>query len=93
MNSIFEYVKDAHDRYRSDQIEIAKGYQLSQHQTLRTIDFYHNSQLLTGNSDSLGREKPFYNIVKFRVNIATRQTDLDTKDVKMQGADGVTSRA
>jgi hypothetical protein len=56
MNSIFEYIKEARKRYRTDQIEIAEGYQFSQYQTLRTIDLYHNSQFTTGNKDSLGRE-------------------------------------
>jgi hypothetical protein len=30
------------------------------------------------------REKPFFNICKFRVNVATRATDLDTKDVQIE---------
>src|SRR3569833_353006 len=38
----------------------------------------------SGNKDSLGREKPFFNICKFRVNVATRATDLDTKDVQIE---------
>lgn len=49
--------------------------------TLRTIELCHNSRLLTGNKDSLKREKPFFNVTKFRVNIAIRATDIDTNNV------------
>lgn len=40
--------------------------------------FHHH---LTGNQDSLKREKPFYDITKFRVNLATRATDIDTNEI------------
>ena len=63
---------------------MAEGYDFSQYGTLRTIELYHNSRFLSGNKDSLGREKPFFNICKFRVNVATRATDLDTKDVQIE---------
>jgi hypothetical protein len=45
---------------------------------------YHNYKFTTGKKDNLRREKPFYNIYKFRVNVATRATDLNTKDVSVQ---------
>ncbi len=84
MSSIYEFVKQQRDSYRSDTIQITEGYEFSQYETLRTIELYHNSRFLSGNKDSVGREKPFYNICKFRVNVATRATDLDTKDVQIQ---------
>jgi hypothetical protein len=84
MSSIYEFVKEQRENYRSRTIEITEGYDFSQYQTLRTIELYHNSKFETGNKDSLLREKPFYNICKFRVNVATRATDLDTKNVKVK---------
>jgi hypothetical protein len=56
----------------------------SQPETLRTIELYHNSRVTTGNKDTLKREKPFYNICKFRVNVAMCATDIDTKDVTIE---------
>src|ERR1700759_841536 len=88
MQSIYEFVKEQREKYRSDTIQIADGYEFSQYETLRTIELYHNSKFTTGDKDSLGREKPFYNISKFRVNVATRATDINTKDVKIE-SDGV----
>jgi hypothetical protein len=84
MKSIFEYVAAARDEYRTETIEVTSGYDFSQYETLRTIELYCNSRFTTGNTDELGREKPFYNITKFRVNVATRATDLDTKDVHIE---------
>jgi hypothetical protein len=83
MDSIYQFVKKQRDEYRSQTIEITEGYDFSQYETLRTIELYHNSKFLTSNKDTLKREKPFYNITKFRVNVATRATDLDTKNVKV----------
>jgi hypothetical protein len=65
-------------------IEITPGYDFSQYETLRDIELYHNSRFKTGAKDTLKREKPFYNITKFRVNVATRAADLDTKDVQIE---------
>lgn len=84
MQTIYDFVKKQRDNYRSETIEIVEGYDYSQYETLRTIELYHNSRFTTGNKDTLGREKPFYNICKFRVNVAVRATDLDTKDVKIE---------
>jgi hypothetical protein len=83
MDTIFDFVKEQRTQYRAYTIEIADGYEYSQYQTLRTIELYHNSKFTTGSLDSLKREKPFYNICKFRVNVAVRATDIDTKDVQV----------
>jgi hypothetical protein len=83
MSTIYDFVKQQRDNYRSQTVEITGGYEFSQYQPIRTIELYHNSKFTTGTKDSLGREKPFYNITKFRVNVATRATDLDTKNVKV----------
>ena len=84
MKSIYKFVAAQRDSYRSDTIEITEGYDFSQYETLRTIELYDNDRFLTGPKDSLDREKPFFNIVSFRKNVATRATDLDTKDVQIQ---------
>src|SRR3954453_11432761 len=84
VKSIYKYVAAQRDSYRSDTIEITEGYDFSQYETLRTIELYDNDRFLSGNKDDLEREKPFFNIVSFRKNVATRATDLDTKDVQIQ---------
>jgi hypothetical protein len=69
--------------YENNTIEIVDGLDYNQYQTLKKIEYYWNSKYLNGQKDSIGRIKPFYNISKFRVNVATRATDLDIKDVKV----------
>ncbi|MGZ5877029.1 MAG: hypothetical protein ACXWKP_33685 [Bradyrhizobium sp.] len=47
--------------YLGNTIETTDGKQYSQYQTPRAIELYHNSRYLTGNKDTLGREKmPIY---------------------------------
>lgn len=69
--------------YQQKSIQIVDGLYFNQFQTLKRIEYYWNSQYINGQVDELGRIKPFYNISKFRVNVATRATDLDVKDVRI----------
>src|SRR5690554_2624833 len=71
------------DSYHEDSVDIMDSLSFSQYETLKTIEYYSNSRYLDGQRDHLGREKPFYNISKFRVNVAVRATDLDIKDFQL----------
>ena len=51
MQSIYEFVRQARDDYYSQRIEVVPDYGFSQHETLRTIELYHNSKLLSGIED------------------------------------------
>ncbi|MDQ3817848.1 MAG: hypothetical protein M3362_09170, partial [Acidobacteriota bacterium] len=82
--NIFSFVRDQRQNYQTKKVKITNGYDYNQADTLNLIELYYNSQFATGNLDSNGREKPFYNINKFRVNVATRATDLDVKDIKIE---------
>lgn len=84
MKSIYHFVAAQRTSYRSDTIQITEGYEFSQYETLRTVELYDNDRFISGNKDTLGREKPFFSIVSFRKNVATRATDLDTKDVQVE---------
>lgn len=53
------------------------------YETIETIDAYLNSKHISGSVDSLGREKPFFNIVTATANIWYRATDIDRKDVRI----------
>ena len=85
--TIIEAVEKFEADYKTRQIELIDGLFYNQFETLRTVEFYSNSKYLKGNVDELGKEKPFYNINKFRVNVAVRATDLDIKDIQIS-ADG-----
>lgn len=71
------------ENYNQGTITILDGLTHSQSQIIKRIEYYTNSQYLEGMFDEFNRYKPFYNIVNFRVNVATRATDLDTKDIQV----------
>ena len=81
--TIIEAVEKLEADYKGRQIELIDGLFYNQFDTIRTVEFYSNSKYLKGNIDELGKEKPFYNINKFRVNVAVRATDLDIKDIQI----------
>ena len=80
---IFAEISKQSENYNNGYITLIDGLTFSQWQTLKKIEFYSNSQYLTGNKDELGRDKPFYNVVNYRVNVAVRATDIDVKDIKI----------
>ena len=84
MNSIYSFVREKRDNYNGDILTIVDGYEYNQANILRRVELYYNSLFETGNKDSLKRDKPFYNIVKSRVNLATRATDIDVKDIQVE---------
>jgi hypothetical protein len=77
---IYQEVQSIIDRY-DNPISIMEGLDFSQSDTIRVAEFYSNSKYLGGDIDELGRTKPFYNIVNFRVTLAKVATDMDVKDV------------
>lgn len=81
---IFEEVSKLTESYNESFITLFDGLNYSQYDTLKKIEFYTNSKYVTGDKDELGRDKPFYNIVNYRVNVATRATDIDVKDIKIE---------
>lgn len=80
---IFVELNRQNENYNNGYITLIDGLTFSQWQTLKKIEFYSNSKYLTGDKDDLGRDKPFYNIVNYRVNVAVRATDIDVKDIKI----------
>lgn len=80
---IFNLLEDITDKY-AEPIERVSGLVRNPKDIIRTIEFYSNNQYLSGNKDSLGREKPFYNVCNYRVTVAKTATDLDIKDIRFE---------
>jgi hypothetical protein len=79
---IYQEIQSIIDRYDTP-ISIMEGLDFSQSKTLKMCEFYSNSKYLGGDFDELGRIKPFYNIVNFRVTLAKVATDMDIKDIQI----------
>lgn len=56
------------------------GYQFSQRKMLADIDLAYNSIYKQGKYDREGQRKLYLNIVRFYVNVAVKNTDIDIKN-------------
>lgn len=86
MNLISE-INTIKDNYENGTIELVEGLEFSQKNTIKRIEYILNSKYESGDFDSRGKKKPFFNTSKFRLNIAIRATDFDTKDIQVVGED------
>jgi hypothetical protein len=80
--SVHETIRKAEQNYTNGSTTLGKYVSWSMHDTIETIDAYLNSKHVSGPVDSLGRDKPFFNIVSAATNIWYRATDLDRKDIR-----------
>jgi hypothetical protein len=82
--SVCEIVREAESNYTTGTTKTGKYVELSVYENNEKIDAYINSQFTGGKFDSLGREKPFFNIVIAARNIWYRATDIDRKQIKLK---------
>jgi hypothetical protein len=82
-NSVCELVRKAEQDYTSGTTKHSKYVDLDQYETINKIDAYLNSKHISGDTDSMGRDKPFFNIVTAARNIWYRATDIDRKQIKI----------
>jgi hypothetical protein len=69
-------------------IQIVPGLFFRQKDIIKNIEFYGNSRYLNGQTDELGREKPFYNILNGICEVENAAKDIDTKDITATSDDG-----
>lgn len=79
-----ELVRRNETNYISGTTTISKYVDFSLSENINKIDAYLNSRHISGATDSMEREKPFFNIVTAAVNIWYRATDIDRKDIKIR---------
>ena len=83
-NGVLELVRKNETNYISGNTNISKYVDFSLCENINKIDAYINSRHISGKEDSMGREKPFFNIVTAAINIWYRATDIDRKDIKIR---------
>lgn len=83
MRSVHEIVRTAESNYLDRPIKTGKYVERDTYDVVETIHAYLNSTQISGKKDSLGRDKPFFNIVKAAVNVWYRATDIDRKDIRL----------
>lgn len=82
LENIHDIVRKAETNYLQGFTTLGKYVPWSMHDTIERIDAYLNSKHISGATDSLGRDKPFFDISTAIVNIWFRATDIDRKDIK-----------
>lgn len=93
---IFTELNEIKTNYEGGHSERIAGLYRSPYKVIRMCEFYAASRYLGDgtaivmrngvyeyNKDGMGRDKPFYNIVNFRVALAKVATDLDIKDIQI----------
>lgn len=82
METLHALVRKSEENYTSGTVKLGEHVDWSMHDTIERIYAYLNSKHISGSKDSLGRDKPFFNVVTAAVNIWYRATDLDRKDIR-----------
>lgn len=77
-------VKELENNYITGTTTTSKYVDYSLSETIDTIYAYLRSKHITGPQDSMGRDKPFFNIVTAAVNIWYRATDIDRKNIRIK---------
>lgn len=80
--TIADVVRDLEEADVSGKTILSKYVSINLRKVINTIDAYINSQFIDGDADYMGREQPFFNIVKAARNIWYRATDLDRKNIR-----------
>jgi hypothetical protein len=81
--SIFEVARRMKDSYVSGKTQTGKYVSFNLHEHIEKIHAYTNATHTSGEVDSLGREKPFFDITTAAVNIWYRATDIDRKNIRI----------
>ncbi len=82
-DSIFGTVRSEIDDFIYNPIEVVPGYVFNQYDTIRRCHLYLNSRFWDSNTTYMNREKIFFNVVKYRRDIAAKFLNIDTKDIRL----------
>lgn len=84
METALDIIRKQEQDYINADTKISEHVQFSPKDTIDKIEAYLNSKHTTGDTDALGREKPFFNIVTAASNVWYRATDIDRKDIRIK---------
>jgi len=83
-NYVGDLVRDLQDNFLNGETRKSEYVTTNLKKDLDRIDAYLESKHISGETDSQGREKPFFNIVTSAVNIWFRATDIDRKNIRIK---------
>jgi len=74
-------IRSERSEFLSGFVEVVPGYTFNQYETVKQVHLYYNSRFKTGNIDVQGDRKFFYNVSKYRCDVATKSLEFDTRDI------------
>lgn len=83
---IGELVRKMENDYTSGTTKLSKYVDYSMYETIEKIEAYAHSKHTSGDTDSMGREKPFFNIGTGAENIWYRATDIDRRNIRIKAS-------
>ncbi len=83
-NTVGSLIRELEDNYVDQSIQSGKYVDFDMHETIEKIHAYLNSKHISGDTDDMGRDKPFFNIVTASTNIWYRATDIDRKNIRIK---------
>ncbi len=83
-SNIGEFVRKAEQDFISGFTQTSQYVSESLYQDISKIEAYLASKHTSGETDSKGRDKPFFNVVLAARNIWFRATDIDRKDIRIK---------
>jgi hypothetical protein len=84
-NEVGELIRQAEDAFiNGGGVQSSKYVNTDLHEDINKIYAYLDSKHISGETDDMGREKPFFNIVIAARNITYRATDIDRKHINIR---------
>ena len=84
IKSVGQIIQDIETNYTSQKTKISEHVDFSQFDNINRIEAYLASKHVSGDTDAMGREKPFANIVTSAVNIWYRATKRRLNEIKVR---------
>jgi len=84
MHTALDIVRKQEQDYINSDTQISEHVQFSPKENIDKIEAYLNSKHVSGEKDSLGRDKPFFNIVTAASNVWYRATDIDRSNIRIK---------
>ena len=80
---IYRIIENEIRGYETGQVQIVPGYRFSQYETIKRIMMFSNKKYTSGNIDSQGNYKYWYDVIGPRVDDEVKNIDFDTKDITL----------
>jgi len=85
---IYPQIKENIDHFQKTELKYNPVFAKTQPRVVELIDYYWADRFRDGDYDRSGWKKPFYNVVQSPTLVASKQVDLDTKDIRIIAEEG-----